>query len=157
MKHRTWIAGQVVEGLYVPVTGVEDGKSAGCMFACAAQDHADFAARTLNELERAVKELTPRALFGDQCLQDDCENAYIRQTVLKRFRDDIAAVVSDAQAEAENARRTPCRQPELADAYADGIDEFVRKFQGLIEDEWPKFMHTLDARTPYTARSSDGN
>lgn len=38
------------------------------------------------ELERIVKELEPRAAFGDQCWQDQCEGALIEQTVVDRVR-----------------------------------------------------------------------
>jgi hypothetical protein len=37
-------------------------------------------------LRLAVKQLEPRAAFGDQCWQDQCENAYVEQSVLIRLR-----------------------------------------------------------------------
>jgi len=35
-------------------------------------------------LRLAVKQLEPRAAFGDQCYQDRCENAYVEQSVMQR-------------------------------------------------------------------------
>lgn len=36
-------------------------------------------------LNLAVKQLEPRAAFGDQCYQDRCENAYVEQSVMRRL------------------------------------------------------------------------
>ena len=42
--------------------------------------------KQINDLQRAVSELEPRAAFGDQCYQDRCENAYVEQSVADRER-----------------------------------------------------------------------
>ncbi len=44
-------------------------------------------------LRLAVKQLEPRAAFGDQCYQDRCENAYVEQSVMDRA---VRSAKSDA-------------------------------------------------------------
>lgn len=39
----------------------------------------------LAERDKALADLTPRALFGDQCMQDDCEGAFVFSSVHKEI------------------------------------------------------------------------
>lgn len=50
-----------------------------------------------DEIERLttiVSELEPRAAFGDQCWQDQCQNAYIEQSVVKRLLNETKAMTA---------------------------------------------------------------
>jgi hypothetical protein len=58
------------------------------------------------EADRAIRSLTDRAAFGDQCYQDRCENAYVEQTVMKKS---VAEAAS--------------RCAEIAQEVIDGMDD----------------------------------
>lgn len=56
------------------------------------------------ELSRSIKELEPRAAFGDQCIQDDYEGALVPVSVVKELSRQLANTQSElALSDAEKA------------------------------------------------------
>ena len=48
-------------------------------------------------LKLAISQLETRAAFGDQCYQDQCENAYIEQSVVDRRVREVKVKLDDAE------------------------------------------------------------
>lgn len=104
----------------------------------------------------AIKQLEPRAAFGDQCYQDRCENAYVEQVVLKRVSnerdlfkkssEDLEQELTEHATERVDQRR---KLSEMQEAL-DNSKMVVRDLDGLDGDtRGPIYCFDCGALVPY--------
>lgn len=112
MPAAKWMAGQIVNGLYVPVVSDQ-----GHEIRVAIPSHADELVRILNTLEAFAAQWW-------QVYQDRCENAYVEQTVLKELHKENEATakkLSDVWIHLDSWARGEAPNMEFIQAACKGI------------------------------------
>lgn len=72
----------------------------------------------IDQLKKQVADMEPIAAFGHQCYQDQCENAYIEQSVVKRSLEEREKVIIRLRAAISGAPHGPFCQL-LVSSYQD--------------------------------------